>query len=137
VTVTRYIPPVGREPAIASLGKLLASLLPDKALVVRVSKHKTARTDAQNRALWGVAYATLREQTGNDPADLHEYFCGEMWGWVDSEVFGMRKRKPARTTTTGFDGERDVLSTTDMADFYDFVQRRSAEAGFDVPDPGE
>lgn len=48
---------------------------------------------------------------------------------------GRIKMKPFRTTTRDDKGKRDVISTLEMADFYAFIQRKSAENGFDVPDP--
>ena len=96
---------------------------------------KAPRTDEQNAALWGVAYKTLHLLTGNDPDDLHDYFCGEHFGWVESDVMGQRKRRPLRTTTVDEKGRKKKLNTTDFAAFYDFIQQRSAENGYYVPDP--
>lgn len=132
---TREIPAKDRDTAIASLARMLAHYLPGKALEVTIRQRKAERSDLQNRALWGVAYKALREQTGNDPDDLHQYFCGEHFGWVEHKVMGRRALRPRRTTTRAEDGTRDVIRTTDMADFYDFVQMRAAENGYDVPDP--
>jgi hypothetical protein len=67
--------------------------------------------------------------------DLHQAFCGKKFGWVDVEVMGEIRRRPRRTTTTNDQGERDVLSTTEFADFWFMVQRIAAECGIDVPDP--
>ena len=100
-----------------------------------VRRRKATRSSAQNRALWGVAYKALREQTGNEAPELHKYFCGEYFGWVVGEVFGMAKKDPRRTTTHDDDGRRDTISKAEFADFYAFIQQRAAENGFDVPDP--
>jgi hypothetical protein len=48
---------------------------------------------------------------------------------------GAWSKRPVRTTTTNEQGERDVIGKLLMAEFYEFIQRRSAEVGFDVPDP--
>lgn len=134
-TVTREIPAENREHAIRSLVRLLDNFLPGKPLEVTVERKKRERTDLQNRALWGCAYKALREQSGNDVNDLHDFFCGEFFGWVTEDIMGQVKKKPRRSTTRNEKGERDVLSTVEMAGFYDFVQMRAAQAGFDVPDP--
>jgi len=102
---------------------------------VRIVRATKQRTDDQNHALFGVAYKALRDQTGNDVDDLHTYFLGEYFGWVEHDVMGRSKLKPRRTTTTDEQGKRQVLNTVDFADFYDFIQRRAAEAGYIVPDP--
>lgn len=121
------------------LTKLVASLSAldkDKPWRITIEEARKERSDLQNRALWGVAYATLRDATGNDPEDLHAYFCGEYWGWVEYDVLGQTRKKPRRTTTRDEDGNRDVISTLHLSDFYSFIQQRAAETvGVYVPDP--
>lgn len=103
---------------------------------VTIGPIKKERSPQQNKALWGCAYETLRKATGNDKEDLHEYFCGEYFGWDILDVMGKKKRRPKRTTTTDYNGHRDVISTLDLQDFYAFIQQRSAETvGVYVPDP--
>lgn len=131
----RVIPSENRDMAIAKLARMLHDFLPGKNLRVRVDIKRRERSDLQNRALWGCAYKALHEQTGNDADDLHTYFCGRFFGWIEKDIFGMRRRVPRRTTTKDEYGKRDVLQTDVMAEFYDFIQRESAMAGFDVPDP--
>lgn len=131
----REIPPQDRETAIASLAAQLRRYLPGVRLEVRVRRKKRERSDLQNRALWGCAYKALKEQTGNDPEDLHVFFCGRFFGWQEFDVMGMVKKRPVRTTTKDANGNRDVIDKSVMAEFYDFIQRESAMAGFDVPDP--
>lgn len=90
---------------------------------------KPRRSDQQNRALWGVAYKTLADATGNDPDDLHTYFLGEWAGWQTVNVMGQARRLPKRRSSK--------LNKAEFAEFYAFIQRRAAEAGYYVPDPGE
>lgn len=116
---------VARDYAISTLN----SLLPEKSWVVSIKERQKRRTDAQNRALWGVAYATIREATGNDTEDLHEYFLGEYFGWEEYDLLGMKRLRPIRRSRK--------LSTKEFMDFYMFVQARAAQIGIDVPNPGE
>ena len=88
-----------------------------------------SRTDPQNRSLWGIAYKLLSAETGNDPEDLHEYFLGEWGGWKTIDVMGQKRRQPERRSSK--------LNTVEFNDFYAFIQRRSAEVGYYIPDPGE
>lgn len=120
----------------ASLMGFLSSLDVTKEWVVSIGPAKKERSDLQNRALWGCAYKTLRDATGNDPEDLHTYFCGEYFGWQEYEVMGSKRKRPIRSTTKDADGKRDVISTIHLQDFYAFIQQRSAETvGVYVPDP--
>lgn len=120
----------------ASLLDFLSRQPNDRDLQVTIGEVKKERSDLQNAALWGCAYKTLREATGNDPEDLHTYFCGEYWGWVEFDVMGQTRKRPRRSTTRDADGKRDVISTIHLSDFYAFIQQRSAETvGVYVPDP--
>lgn len=126
------------EDATPKLARLARTLDRAKAWRVTAEEHKRRRSDSQNSALWGVAYKVLRDETGNDPEDMHRYFCGEFYGWVEYEIFGQTRKKPRRTTTTDENGKRNVISTTDFMDFYAFIQQRAAETvGVYVPDPNE
>ena len=118
-----------RERVADNLRAFVMAALPGKRLKVTVEEAKKRRSDDQNRALWGVAYKTLSDATGNDPEDLHTFFLGEHFGWEVVTVMGEKKRRPMRRSSG--------LSTVEFAEFYNFIQRRAAEAGYYVPDPGE
>lgn len=134
MTERSFILDAGKR-SLVLLFECIAALDEAKRWTVTIAPVKKERTDQQNRALWGCAYEHLRRQTGNDKQDLHDYFCGERWGWDIKSVMEMRRKVPKRTTTTDYDGARDVISTLELMDFYAFIQQRSAENGFEVPDP--
>ena len=97
------------------------------------------RSSKQNAALWACAYPPLMESMGlrgeRDRLELHEYFCGEYFGWKEYEIMGKKKVRPIRTTTTDEDGKKNYVETTVMADFYSFIQQRAADNGVYVDDP--
>lgn len=124
-----------REHVVDRILQTIMGLPVAKGWRVTVEEAKKPRSNEQNNALWGVAYEAIRKATGNDPQDLHDYFCGERYGWVEHTMFGKRKRKPRRTTTTDENGNRSVLSTAEFMDFYAFIQQRMAEFDVQVPDP--
>lgn len=117
----------------------LDALPVDGSWQVTFEPYTKPRTLKQNSALFGVAYPAIMLAQGDRGAqsaeELHEFFCGERFGWVSYEVFGRKKIKPFRTTTRNEFGKRDLLSTEAMADFYDFVQQTMADFGLYVPDP--
>ena len=120
----------------ATLMGFLSAIPLTEEFQVTIGPIKKERSDLQNRALWGCAYKTLRDATGNDPEDLHTYFCGEYFGWQEYEVMGSHRKRPVRSTTKDANGKRDVISTLQLSDFYAFIQQRSAETvGVYVPDP--
>lgn len=90
---------------------------------------RKTRSHEQNAALWGVAYKTLADATGNDPEDLHTFFLGEWSGWDVIDVMGQQRRVPKRRSSK--------MTTVEFSEFYEFIQRRAAECGYNVPSPNE
>ena len=135
----RLIPATERDRAIELLANFVRNHLPGKELVVDVYEFAEERTGKQRRSLFGVAYKSLMDQMGlageREKDQLHEMMCGEYWGWTWSSTLGARARVPVRTTTRNELGERDVLSVRQQMAFYDWLQRRAAAYGYDIPDP--
>ena len=110
------------------IATFLSALDPEKGWELIVRPFKNTRSGKQNRALWGLAYKILAEETGNDPEDLHEYFLGEWGGWEVLDVMGQKRRVPKRRSSK--------LNTAEFAAFFDFIQKRSASTvGIYIPDP--
>lgn len=107
-----------------------------KSWVITIAPYHKKRSPDQNAARFGLAYKVIMDATGlegeAERKQLHRDFCGDFFGWVDGP---MGHRKPVRTTTTNERGERAVIDTVTMARMYDFIQRKAAEFGIDVPDP--
>jgi hypothetical protein len=125
---TFRLPATGRERLADNLRAFVMSALPGKELRVEVCEYRKRRSQDQNAALWGVAYKTLSDATGNDADDLHTYFLGEWAGWEVITVMGQQRRVPKRRSSK--------LTTVEFSEFYAFIQQRSAETvGVYVPDP--
>ena len=118
-----------REASVDRLDKFALALPLDKGWAFEVTEARRRRSHEQNRALWGVAYKTLSDATGNAADDLHEFFLGEWSGWDVIDVMGAKRRVPKRRSSK--------LTTTEFCEFYAFIQQRAAEVGYYVPDPGE
>lgn len=128
------------DQARADNAKTYLDWLPvDGSMEVEFRPYKKPRRPKQNASLWGVAYPPLMEKMGlrgeQEKEELHEYFCGEYFGWKEYYIMNKKKVKPVRTTTRNENGERDLVSTIVMADFYSFVQQQGADNGIYVPDP--
>jgi len=125
---TFRLPATSRERIANNLRAFVLSALPGKELRVEVCEYRKRRSQDQNAALWGVAYKTLSDATGNDPDDLHTFFLGEWGGWETVQVMGQVRRVPKRRSSK--------LTTVEFSDFYAFIQQRAAETvGVYVPDP--
>jgi len=106
---------------------------------VQIEPPAKKKTLKQGGAMFGLAYEIIMEYSGlqgsKDKEDLHEYWCGQFFGWVDKEIMGRTKWTPRRTTTKDENGKADPISTVQMAEMYDFIQRECAELGLIIPDP--
>lgn len=103
---------------------------------------RNVRSASQNAYLWAVPNKMISEATGYEIEEVHEYLCGQHWGWKDKKVPKTPRNPsgiesvPIRTTTRNEQGKRCVLTTTQFVDFVDFVQRFAAKKlGLVVPDP--
>jgi hypothetical protein len=118
-----------RVETVERIAHIMRTVLPGKKVQVTVGQYCKSRSNQQNRALFGVAYKVLSEATGNDPEDLHRYFKGEYGGWEVMEVMGQKCKVPKIRSSS--------MTTSEFSDFYQFIQRRAARAGYNVPDPNE
>ena len=125
MTAQTFILPTG----LAALQTFLQRLPMVCKWKVTVERYAKKRSDQQNRYLWGVAYKTLQDATGQPAEDWHQYMLGEHFGWEEVELFGKKKIRPR--------GGSSKLSTTEFGDFVDFIQQRAAENGLYIPDPNE
>ncbi len=103
----------------------------DKSFKVEITEVKRTRSLQQNRYLWGVVYAKIKEHLeGWDAEDIHEYCLGEHFGWEMLEGLGKRRRlRPIKRSSK--------LSTMEFMDFVDWIIRHMAEKGIDIPLPNE
>jgi hypothetical protein len=124
------------DQAIRSVVLMMRSLPDHVGWMVEITKPRKEASNQQRKALWGCAYKFLHDETGNDQDDLHQMFCGEFFGWEEYTVLGQRKKKAIRTTTKDEEGHSDPISVDRFIEFYDFVQRHTAQTiGLVVPDP--
>lgn len=127
-TQTFRLPATDRQRIADNLHAFVMQALPGKELRVEVSEYRKRRSQDQNAALWGVAYKTLHDATGNDADDLHTFFLGEWAGWETIDVMGQKRRVPLRRSSK--------MTTVEFSEFYAFIQQRSAETvGVFIPDP--
>ncbi len=106
----------------------ISSLSPSTAWVIEVKRFQRRRTCDQNAYLWGVVYRTICEHLeGWDADDVHEYCLGECFGWQKLEGFGRKRMRPLKRSSK--------LSTSEFAEYIDFIQRRMAEHGIFIADP--
>lgn len=100
---------------------------------VECKPFRKRRSNEQNAYLWRAIYQPLVEVAGHTKDEWHEWACGERWGWIESELPGGRKEsRPARTTTKGLDGKRNVLTADEFRGFVRFLEAKLSEMGIFV-----
>lgn len=125
-----FITATSKDSEIPRIAGYLRTLPAGLAFKVEISELKNTRSNDQNAYLWGVVYPTiLKRLQGWDGDDLHEYFLGEHFGWETLEGLGRKRLKPIRRSSK--------LSPTEFREHWQFIQRKMAEIGIDIPDPNE
>lgn len=126
----------GRAGVLARLHEFLERLPASKSYTIEARLYYKTRTLKQGSALFGVAYDAIMAACGlrgaKEKEALHEFFCEQFFGTVETPYGGKRAR---RTTTTNERGEKEVIDSKTFSDMYAFIQQYMAERGVDVPDP--
>jgi hypothetical protein len=132
---------VPRDKLAETIRVFIAALDMDKPWRVTVDSAKSTRSDLQNRYLNGVCYKLIGDAIGYERDEVSEFLCGTYWGWKEKRVpkkpscpYGIES-VPIRTTTTGPEGGRSVLSKIEFGEYVAFVQRFGASKGIHIPDP--
>ncbi len=113
-------------------------------LEVSCKRWQKARTEPQNNYLFGVAYPPIAEAMGYAVEDIHQWMCGQFFGWVDRKVpktpnnpVGVES-VPFRTTTKDHEGKRDVIDAATFGKLLDtVVLPAAARCGAYIPEPYE
>jgi hypothetical protein len=137
-----YLPKGERRRSLALAAQILASLDELVRWKIVAEPARNDRSPSANAYLWAVPYKMLSEHTGYEADELHEFFCGQVFGWKDKKVPKTPRNPdgitsvPVRTTTTDEKGKRRVLTTAEFSDFVAYIQRFAAvKCGVIVPDP--
>jgi hypothetical protein len=130
------LPPKDRDETIARVAEVLRFFQLGKPVNVKMTIARPERTVPQLRYLWGVPYKLLADAFGFEPEEIHEYLCGNFWGWKPKKLPGGRSHEvPIRTTTEDEDGNRDVIDGKAFWDYVEWIQRVGARQGVVIPDP--
>ena len=127
---------------IARVVEYLESLPYDKAYRIPPEEWKPERSEGVNAYYWSVVNKMIGEAWGFGPNPVHEWLCGEHFGWVDvpcpptpANPKGVES-KPRRTTTTDAEGNRSVLKGMEFWEFIETCRLFGAEKlGIYIPDP--
>lgn len=88
---------------------------------------KPRRTEQQNRYLFGVVYAIISQETGNEVNDLHEFYLGSFFGWEEYKVFDKTKLRPRERSSKQIKAR--------FSEFIEYIIAHAAGLGIIVPPP--
>lgn len=117
-----------RRARVAGIATFLGALDLQRPWELTIQLFRRTRSSQQNRALWGLAYKMISDETGYELEELHEYYLGTHFGWTVKTVFGQKKRVPNKRSSK--------LSTVEFNEYFAFIQRHAAQhLGLYIPDP--
>lgn len=135
---------IERSRAIGRVVEALEDLPHGQTWRVEIEEHRRPRSHPQNAYYWGVVVKTISDSTGYESEEVHEYMCGQVFGWKDRRVPKTPRNPqgfesvPVRTTTTDANGRRAVLGTVEFGEFIEAVRRFAAtKMQLNIPDPDQ
>lgn len=83
-----------------------------------------------------LGYRLLGNHLGYERAEINNLCLSYYYGYVDGyDASGEWWPVPARTTTTGYAGEADILSPSAFGEYVEFVLRFATRFGVVIPEP--
>lgn len=124
-----YLPPNSTE-ARRQACDYINGLSMDKAWTLAAKPYKRKRSNLANSYYWAAVIRTIAEHTGHDGPELHEYLCGEAYGWIEKEYPTRTIQRPARTTSG--------MTAADFGNHIEWARSWAArELGLIIPEPNE
>lgn len=100
----------------------------DKPYVAEFKPFRKRRTLPQNRLFW-MWMRCIEDDTGNDVATLHDYFCNKYLGWWTQDCFGVDISKIKGTSD---------LDTKEFTVFLESIRMEMMnEQNIYLPQPGD
>ena len=110
----------------------IAALPLDKKWRVEISPYRRQRTEEQMGYYHGVVVRSFCDATGHDHEEMHEFLCGECWGWNEKQIMKTTVRRPLKTLTYP-----KRINTAEMTHFIDWCLAFGARHGIQIPGPSE
>ena len=128
----RHVIPKGNlhaEHKSKAIAEIIA--LPDnRAWLVQVKQYQRKRSLEQNAFIHAVPLKIISEHTGMEVDDLKSYLLGKAFGFVEFEIFGERRKRPAKRSSE--------LTTGEFSYWMEFIEAWSAqELQLIIPRPNE
>jgi len=102
----------------------------NRAHLVQVSQYRRKRSIEQNAFLHAVPLKLICEHTGYEIDDMKTYLLGKAFGWIEYEMMGERRKRPAKRSSE--------LNTEQFSFLMEFCEMWAAqELNLIIPRPNE
>ena len=126
----RYVMRSNNPDAATNVIRTVQGLDRKKDWDVTIKRYVKKRSNEQLAYFWAGIVATVVMDTGNDKDDIHDWLCGEFFGWKEVKVMGAVKKRPVRTLTSP-----EPLTVEEMVNFCEWCASRLAQEGIIVEPP--
>ena len=99
---------------------------------IEVKRYRKKRSNAQLAYFYAGIVKPICDETGNDQQTIHDFLCGNRWGWKENTVFGQVRKVPVRTLTSP-----EPLPVEDMVTFCEWCVAEMAQHGILLEPPRE
>ena len=99
---------------------------------IKVVQWREKRSNAQLAYFYAVIVHPVCEETGNEVQDIHDFICGEYWGWEERKIMGQVKKKPIRTLTSP-----EPATVEEMVNLCEWAIMRFSHEGIVLEPPRE
>ena len=99
---------------------------------VTIKQWREKRSNAQLAYFYAGIVHPVCEITGNDQQDIHDFICGEYWGWESRKIMGQVKKKPIRTLTSP-----EPATVEEMVNLCEWAVMRFSHEGIVLEPPKE
>ena len=128
----RYVMRSDNPDAALDMCREIQGLNKKRNWAIEIKRWVKKRSNAQIAYFWGGIVNTVVMETGNDKDTIHDFLCGDFFGWEEYKVFGQVKKRPVRTLTSP-----EPLSVEEMVNFCEWCVMRMAEEGIIIEPPRE
>ena len=109
---------------------MIGDLDENRAHLVQVTQYRKKRSLEQNAFVHAVPLKIISEHTGMEIEDLKSYLLGKAFGFVEFEMFGERRKRPAKRSSE--------LNTAQFSFWMEFIEAwASQELQLIIPRPNE
>jgi len=112
--------------------KVISRLDSKRNWSIEIKQWRQKRSNPQLAYFYAGIVNPVVNETGNDQQTVHDFPCGEFFGWKEVRVFDQVRKVPVQTLTSP-----EPLSVEQMSNFCEWCISRMAQEGILIESPRE